>query len=1152
MEEEAPIPLLHITNQEDDSVVMGVVDVGDDDHPEGSPPPNRGSESLLGYSQKHDHHHHHPHHLLSPSERRVSVEAEEDLVDNARNFTRKLGEAVRARKQNMNPNNIFLKKKQSMASLTNSNQNNNMSHSNLSAATQQTDEIHEFDDSFEITLEDLRALKTFFDEADEDGGGSLNMSEFVKAFKPVVGDLISDASLRQWFDRIDVNCSGGLDWDEFSSFLLLSSSTEGSDETAKSRYVKWTPSGKQAEAGGSNQPPAPPKVSKGEGGGLGEMATRVLAHPKLSRYYTTCRDGNIRCWNSTSKEFEGFLYGGSGWITDAQFYLNSNRMVFSTIDRFIGICDCTTNRLISAFSGASEFKHEEAQDHTKQVYGGGNATADGDYGATTSNQTAAGASDEKNFVRYRALSKLTETPMSLHMLEERDSFGAATQRLILGLENGAIQIYPMSFPVAVNFVNPLSVHQIHNGAVSVLRTAKFMDGLITASWDQTIQVYSLEYERVIRRLGGKRRWHHMPIKGLEVCTEHRIAASCAADRVVYVWNPFMERKPIFALEGHNAPMVNVAFNSSQHQIVTMSSDKVVKIWDVRTFRCMQTIQDKESYHPEDTLSAMTYDERRSTIVAANKTVVAFPLQIMLSPFPQEPQYYGHRDPLVGALFNDTFSQVITADTTKVQVWDSNTGQRTCTFTLTDNVFPEFRISHIAFDISGRRILIGSNQRLIRVMNYANGQLLKELSLPAPSAGKLSTHYDPIDDGDEVSGLLYTIALGHPRIVAAVGSRILTWVESVHNFVELAETSTELTINPDEMKQRGQMDPDVMPLTNKARIASMCQAKGKQIALGTHLGVIILFSLATWERVTVLSKYRGGVMIEAVHYHEPLDYLIASSSEGFVRIFALQRRMEVMCISHSRPGCTTALHSLSVTPNFTTMFVGDDIGQVHVWDVSAIRSASQWSSRHKSINLSLHSLQNSAATTATTTTNDITFLRTISCHNGAAIRSVCVLPLRKKSHFILTSASDCQARVYTIAEGTFVAYVGQRTRWHLSNEAMWIRNVEAAPQRPPSTEYLAPKDSPGMAVLSAEEILDQVTTLPDGTHTMKLPSPPQQRLQQQHAGVALPALTPHAPSSHAQHHKRPASTLKREAAVLPLLPHPPPSATTKLHHTKKQQ
>jgi len=68
-----------------------------------------------------------------------------------------------------------------------------------------------------------------------------------------------------------------------------------------------------------------------------------------------------------------------------------------------------------------------------------------------------------------------------------------------------------------------------------------------------------------------------------------------------MWDPFT-RRAITYLNGHNTSVHDVTINDDRHHLISLGTDKVVKIWDIRTYKCIQTIFDKVPYRPEDRLT----------------------------------------------------------------------------------------------------------------------------------------------------------------------------------------------------------------------------------------------------------------------------------------------------------------------------------------------------------------------------------------------------------------------------------------------------------------------------------------------------------------------------------------------------------------------
>ena len=73
----------------------------------------------------------------------------------------------------------------------------------------------------QMNNEHLKLLQNIFEEADEDSGGGLDMDEFRNAMRRTMGAGVPDHELDMLFMKVDTNCDGGVDWDEYLTYMLL-------------------------------------------------------------------------------------------------------------------------------------------------------------------------------------------------------------------------------------------------------------------------------------------------------------------------------------------------------------------------------------------------------------------------------------------------------------------------------------------------------------------------------------------------------------------------------------------------------------------------------------------------------------------------------------------------------------------------------------------------------------------------------------------------------------------------------------------------------------------------------------------------------------------------------------------------------------------
>ena len=74
------------------------------------------------------------------------------------------------------------------------------------------------------------------------------------------------------------------------------------------------------------------------------------------------------------------------------------------------------------------------------------------------------------------------------------------------------------------------------------------------------------------------------------------------------------------LSGHNSAVIDVTLNKDKHQLISLGTDKVVKIWDIRTFQCVQTIADQTTYRPENRLTGLYFNRKINSLVLTSKKI----------------------------------------------------------------------------------------------------------------------------------------------------------------------------------------------------------------------------------------------------------------------------------------------------------------------------------------------------------------------------------------------------------------------------------------------------------------------------------------------------------------------------------------------------
>ena len=128
-------------------------------------------------------------------------------------------------------------------------------------------------------------------------------------------------------------------------------------------------------------------------------------------------------------------------------------------------------------------------------------------------------------------------------------------------------------------------------------------------------------------------------------------------------------------------------HDNKNLLLSLSVDKVIKVWDIRMFRCVQTLQDEERHRPEDKVTNVYYNHAHNHIITTSNYVSVWDAKA-----PPYRVAQSHDFPVVSALYNKNFMQVVSVDSggseenSVVRVWDVETGASVFIFNAVRHVF----------------------------------------------------------------------------------------------------------------------------------------------------------------------------------------------------------------------------------------------------------------------------------------------------------------------------------------------------------------------------------------------------------------------------------------------------------------------------------
>eukprot|EP01065_Artemidia_motanka_P024209 TRINITY_DN28847_c0_g1_i1.p1 TRINITY_DN28847_c0_g1~~TRINITY_DN28847_c0_g1_i1.p1 ORF type:complete len:1562 (+),score=456.93 TRINITY_DN28847_c0_g1_i1:100-4785(+) len=837
------------------------------------------------------------------------------------------------------------------------------------------------------------------DQLDEDGMRPLTEREFVAALAPAFSNQgVTDMDLRVLFMRVDAAAQGVVSWRAFSNFLLVNKTREIKQvEVCRVFADEFVQTQEDRSA-----------MHKG-------IVCKLLLPSRVPRYFSASEDGTVNMW-SQSLTLEKTVHSGTAWVTDLCYMpatggpANDNLAVAS-VDRVVSVYNPMTGDLVRAFRGRKlrgrDTRREVVQRYTAAGLHHDDPLLPGLQNPDTKVMSHFRKPKSIDVIR---LDNLVQTPTALaHFpVGERD-------RLFVATDAGSVLLYEV--PLGVLSDDVIGVPCInsaphtggeprtkygwdtgHKEGVTCMALSVAVESLITSSTDATIRVLNLERGTQLRTLGVCRtqrpeplpsgsalerstaitaadvdggtddRGHRKGINSFAWNEPLRLIASCGQERDCLVWNPFIP-KPINRLRadsvpGRTAPLVEVVFaledsavGHSDAQLITLASDKTVRVWDLRMWRCVQSIRDKKVHTPEDRIGAIAFDQGRQCLITASTQLHArMRAQERAGRSRMGTQQHGHRASVVGAVVMTRLRQVVSCDAHQVVVWELDTQKAITSWTVPEG------ITALAADRSQRRVLTGTSSGSVLIWNFATAQLLRVCEAgPAPAPSRS----EPRRGRSRVAGDV--VALLHGQQERPVRARI----------VGVCQGHRRVLLFPDADGEEGSSRSlDTWDHEDGKPVSYFCMAFAPPslLLLGTGCGLAVAFLDQVARPAPLPVSCDAAVELQGV-FDGPLHPVVetpapptstcgdAEGVEMYLEAVVFLTRTRTIaatargdgvvgfweCSSdHGGPGGRgemfhflaahsqgDAIHCIATDQSERYLFTGDVSGYVHTYDVSAL-------------------------------------------------------------------------------------------------------------------------------------------------------------------------------------------------------------------------
>ncbi|XP_039252762.2 WD repeat-containing protein on Y chromosome-like [Styela clava] len=552
----------------------------------------------------------------------------------------------------------------------------------------------------QMNYEHLKELEKIFEDAKSEGAEGLSMDQFRIAMKKTMGEHIDDRQLDLMFMKVDNNCDGTVDWDEYLSYMLL----EYQEKENMSTMDQDKPFPNPLVEKSSNHIESICRITMLQASSSRQSPDNSDADDAASRYLTLSKEGILNVWNLDWQLQKTMNLRGNSksiWFTDMTCMANCNSFVVSSSEYEISFYTITSNLIQKKF----QIKRLRCCALTL------------DY-----------SFDRKDPQKSVLLWGDTGGNIFIVRFYENPNVALFSNSKLFG---GRTILDKMMKMESTNFT-VMKISEVHGDWVQQVRyfsNNKGQECLLSCCVQQESALFFADItdSGKSNKISVNRKSYFTIRKGVLCLTydpDWNLIITGSRDCDVRVWNPFIVARSLAVLKGHHAAVLHVVLRKADHQAVSISKDSNIRVWDLRYYTCKQNINGRNVCLGRlDITSAYFHEGHKELAIGTNKIGIFSPKNSIRSSTNRK-QATSHQKAVTCVLYNKLFHQIVTGgEDSMVCMWDMNNGKKTMQFCAERGV----EITSMTFDPTWRRLVTGLRNGATMLWNFNNGACLRRLT-----------------------------------------------------------------------------------------------------------------------------------------------------------------------------------------------------------------------------------------------------------------------------------------------------------------------------------------------------------------------------------------------------------------------------------------
>uniref|UniRef100_A0A8C9AZ89 WD repeat domain 64 n=1 Tax=Phocoena sinus TaxID=42100 RepID=A0A8C9AZ89_PHOSS len=195
------------------------------------------------------------------------------------------------------------------------------------------------------------------------------------------------------------------------------------------------------------------------------------------------------------------------------------------------------------------------------------------------------------------------------------------------------------------------------------------------------------------------------------------------DKVLRLWHPNISTKPVGKLVGHMFSITEIVTNETDQHVISLSSAKVFRVWDIQTLSLLQVFHDSQGGPGDMQIYSMVFDSNHGMLVTGSSVMDMYPLTRMIQDAKQVP--HTHEREINVMLYNKYSHQVLTiCSESVIKVWELETGLQM--YQILDPHGFNVELTSAAIDESGFLFATGAYNGTVKIWDFGSGQEMKVL------------------------------------------------------------------------------------------------------------------------------------------------------------------------------------------------------------------------------------------------------------------------------------------------------------------------------------------------------------------------------------------------------------------------------------------